>query len=491
MKKINEAVKKVERPIKAIQFGEGNFLRAFVDWVIDILNEKTDFNGNVVMVQPIPQGLGEMINDQDGLYTTILRGLEKGERVEEFRTITSTEKCINPYTSYDEYMALSTLDTLRYAFSNTTEAGISYSPESLDQKPQVSFPGKITAFLYNRFKHFNGDMSKGLIFIPCELIDKNGDTLKEIVLRHANEWNLGDEFISWVNGACDFCNSLVDRIVTGYPRSEADEICTKLGFKDNLLAAAEIFFLWVIECHNKYYNDELKTGETGINVVWTDDMSFYRTRKVRILNGAHTAMVLGAYLAGMNTVEDCLKDETISSFLKNVLFEEIIPSMDGDQKALEEYAASVLDRFANPYIVHLLLSISLNSVSKFKTRDLPSLLSYIEKKGELPKYLSFSLASLIAFYNGTNMEGAALRGDRNGELYFINDSSDVLEVFASLYNNDYPTKKAKALEIASSVLAKTEWWGQDLTKINGLTDKVALYLEGIWTNGVKETINNL
>ena len=492
MKSIKETVSKPQRPVKVLQFGEGNFLRAFVDWIIDLLNEKGDFNGSVMMVQPLAKGMGEMINDQDGLYTTVLRGVRNGKPVEEFRKITSVEGCINPYSEYDKFIAQAENPDLRFIISNTTEAGIAYHEgDKLEDKPQVSYPGKVCAFLYKRYQHFNGSADKGIIVIPCELIDKNGDNLKAIIKRYAGEWGLEEGFITWLDTACDFCNSLVDRIVPGYPRAEADAICERLGYKDNLLDSAEIFLLWVIECHGKTHEDELPTAKAGVNVIWTDDMSFYRTRKVRILNGAHTMSVLAAYQTGLNTVEECIKSPLVFPMMKRGLFEEIIPSMDGDKKQLEEYAGDVLERFANPYIVHLLLSISLNSVSKFKTRDLPSLLGYVKKEGKLPVVLPFSLAALISFYEGTEYDGTALIGNRNGEKYLINDSPEVLEKFASLYKASYKDNKEKAEKIAKAVLSEASWWGEDLTAVAGLEAVVAKHLENIWTNGMTKAIESL
>ena len=492
MNSIKETVSKPQRPVKVLQFGEGNFLRAFVDWIIDILNEKGDFNGSVMMVQPLANGMGEMINGQNGLYTTVLRGVRNGKPVEEFRKITSVEGCINPYSEYDKFIAQAENPDLRFIISNTTEAGIAYHEgDKLEDRPQVSYPGKVCAFLYRRYKHFNGSADKGIIAIPCELIDKNGDNLKAIIKRYAEEWGLEEGFINWLDSACDFCNSLVDRIVPGYPRAEADAICERLGYKDNLLDSAEIFLLWVIECHGKTHEDELPTEKAGVNVIWTDDMSFYRTRKVRILNGAHTMSVLAAYQTGLNTVEECIKSPLIFPMMKRGLFEEIIPSMDGDKKQLEEYAADVLERFANPYIVHLLLSISLNSVSKFKTRDLPSLLGYIRKEGKLPTVLPFSLAALISFYEGTEYEGTSLIGNRNGEKYLINDSPEVLDKFASLYKAQYKDTKEKAEKIANAVLSESSWWGEDLTAVEGLESTIAKHLENIWTNGMTKAIESL
>jgi tagaturonate reductase len=490
MKKITEALKPVPRPEKILQFGEGNFLRAFVDWQIDIVNEKTDFNGNVVVVQPLEQGMGDTINEQRGLYTTVLRGVQNGGTVEEFRPVRSVARCINPYSRFDEYLDCAENPDLRFVVSNTTEAGIAYNAEDrISDSPPHSFPGKVTVFLFRRFEHFRGDPSKGLVFIPCELIDKNGDKLKEIVKRYAREWNLGDDFSAWLN-SCDFCNSLVDRIVTGYPREEASTICEKLGYEDKLLVAAEIFHLWVIECE-KDHSVELPLVKAGLNVVWTKDMSFYRTRKVRILNGAHTSSVLAAYLYGLDTVEQCIKEPLIYKMMQKVIFEEIIPSMEGDAGKLTQYANAVLERFANPYIKHFILSIAMNSVSKFKTRILPSLTGYIAKTGRPPAALSFSLAALIAFYQGKNLAGREMTGARDGAAYSIQDDEDVLKRFAGLYSETPGNGVEKARTITRAVLGSVDWWGEDLLAYTGLEDAVSGCLAAIWKTGVKEVIRRL
>ena len=492
MKGIVETVKTVDRPIRVLQFGEGNFLRAFVDWIVDNLNEKAGFDGNVMMVQPLANGMGDMINAQKGLYTTCLRGIQNGKPVEEFRQITSVAGCINPYNDYDAFASQAENPDLRFVISNTTEAGIAYhAGDRLEDRPQVSFPGKLCAFLYRRYKAFGGDASKGLVMIPCELIDKNGDNLRRIVLQYADEWKLEKGFVDWVENACDFCNSLVDRIVPGYPRAEADAICQKLGYKDNLIDTAEIFHLWVIECHRRSYEDELPTAKAGLNVVWTDDMTFYRTRKVRILNGTHTMMSLASYLCGIDTVEDSVKSPVVGPFMRDGLFNEIIPSMDGDVEELKKYASDVLERFANPYIEHLLLSISLNSVSKFKTRDLPSVLGYVQKTGRLPQHLALSIAALIAFYRGTEFEGDALVGDRNGGKYLIKDSREYLETFASIYGAQHKCNGCLAKALCDGILTKEDWWGMDLTTIPGLRDAVEGYLVKIFDEGMEAAIRSL
>jgi tagaturonate reductase len=491
MKTITEAVYPVKRPEKVLQYGEGNFLRAFVDWQIDILNEKTDFNGNVVIVQPLERGMAAHIQKQQGLYTTVLRGVQDGKTVEEYRAVTSVSRCIDPYIQFDVYMACAENPALRFVVSNTTEAGIAYSAgDRLDDRPQGSFPGKVTAFLYKRFRFFDGDPSKALVFIPCELIDKNGGKLKEIVERYAEEWNLGGGFSAWL-GACDFCNSLVDRIVPGYPKEEAEALQQKIGYADTLLDAAEVFHLWVIETKEDHAA-ELPLAQAGLNVIWTKDMSFYRTRKVRILNGAHTLTVPAAFLCGLDTVEACVKDPLIFRLMKKGIFDEIIPSIDGDADELVRYAGEVLERFANPYIKHLLLSITLNSISKFKTRVLPSLLGYHKKTDKLPEALTFSLAALIAFYRGSGPVNGELTGSRNGEAYPIKDDEAILKRFAAWYAEaeDFSEPEA-ARKLVRAVLSSTDFWGEDLSALAGLEEEVTAYFRAIQKSGVRSVIGRI
>jgi tagaturonate reductase len=445
------------------------------------------------MVQPLERGMGNLINAQKGLYTTILRGIQNGKAIEEYRTVNSVSRCLNPYNDdeYQQYIDLAKSEDLRFIISNTTEAGIAYhSGDSLEDKPQYSYPGKLCAFLYKRFQTFKGDRGKGMIIIPCELIEKNGDTLKNLVKQYADEWDLDKTFSLWLDEACDFCNSLVDRIVSGYPKEEASQLGEKLGYLDNLLDSGEIFHLWVIECNKTIHEDELPLKKAGLNVVWTDNMRFYRTRKVSILNGSHTMTVLAAYQSGLDTVEECIKDQTIYRFMYNGIFEEIIPSMEGSSEMLKTYALEVLERFANPYIRHQLLTISLNSTSKFKTRNLPSLLSYREKNNKLPKHLVFSLAALISFYEGTEFDGPAMEGTRKGETYLIQDSYAVLSRFKELYALGGDLEK-KAQRLSQGILSESSWWGQDLTRIKGLEDTVTRYLVQIWSKGMEEALKAL
>lgn len=411
-----------------IQFGEGGFLRGFVDYFFHKLQEKGLYEGKIVVVQPIEKGMADILEAQNGEYNLFLRGIENGQVVDEHTKITSISRALNPYTQYQEYIALAENPDLRVMVSNTTEAGIEYlGTEKLTDAPPKSFPAKVTQFLYKRFQAG----LKGMILLPCELIDNNGGALKEYVLAYADLWELGLEFKDWVEQENDFCNTLVDRIVTGYPWDEAEALKVRIGGKDNLIDTAEIFHLWVIEGHHE---DELPFNRAGYNVVWTDDVKPYKKRKVRILNGGHTAMVLGAHLYGLETVGQCLTDETVSAYLKKCLFDEIVPTL-GNSETDIQFARDVLERFSNPFIKHMLLSIALNSVSKFQVRVLPTILEYKEQFGHYPKALTFSLASLIAFY----------RTDQ------ANDGEEIMQFM----------KTASVAEI----LKREDYWNQDLSDL--------------------------
>lgn len=426
---------KPDRKTKIIQYGEGNFLRGFVDWIVQIMNENSDFNGNVTVVQPIEQGMCDKLTEQNCVYNLVMRGLKNGAPVQEIKTIESINNCINPYKDFDSYLSLAENDDIRFIVSNTTESGIAYnSDDTLNMCPPVSFPAKVTSLLYKRFT-LN---KKGFIFLPCELIEKNGETLKQIVLKYAQLWNLGNDFINWIENENVFCNTLVDRIVTGYPKDETFE----LPFDDKMVDTCELFHLWVIE-GPKSILEEIPLDKCGLNIIITDNLDNYRTRKVRILNGAHTAMIPYALLSNVETVGECMKDETISTFIRTAVYDEIIPTLDLPVSELESYANDVFERFNNPFIKHMCSSIALNSVSKFKVRVLPSIIEYINRFNKMPEHLLFSFAKLIDFYR-TDM---------------TNDSADVIEFM----------KKASVKEI----LSKTEYWDCNL---DYLTEGVEKYI---------------
>ena len=392
-------------PERVVQFGEGNFLRSFVDWMIDAMNGRGLFGGSVVVVQPIERGTVDVLSEQDCLYTLILRGLQGGKVVEQRQVITAISRGIDPYRDWNAYLAAAEQPDLRFAVSNTTEAGIAYvdEPRPTHGCP-ASFPAKVTAFLHRRFGRFRGGASKGLVFLPCELIDRNGEQLRSCVLRHAAAWDLGAEFTHWVAERNRFLNTLVDRIVPGYPHEEVSALTEQLGYEDRLLTTGEIFHVWVIE-GDAALAEELPLTQAGLNVIWTSDLQPFRTRKVRILNGAHTMMALAAYLADLDTVRQCVEDPVLGGYVRRGAFDEILPLLPLPAEETRAFAEDVMERLANPFIKHNLISIALNSVSKYRVRVLPSLLEYRAANHRLPSALTFSLAALLAFYRGAGCEG--------------------------------------------------------------------------------------
>ncbi|MEO0732248.1 MAG: tagaturonate reductase [Bacteroidota bacterium] len=446
-------------PIKVLQFGGGNFLRAFVDWMIDLLNEQTDFNAGVVVVKPTERGDYDALRRQDGNFHVVLDGISEGQLIKERRQITCIQQVIQPYRERDAYLATAELPGLRFITSNTTEAGIKFSEEPMPSEGMPKeFPAKLCLWLHHRWQHFSGAPERGCIVLPLELIEDNGDALKACLVQYARHWALSDDFVAWLQTHNHFCSTLVDRIVSGYPANRAAELEIELGVKDELLVAGEYYHSWVIK-GPALVADELPFGKTDLNVTFTDDLDAYREIKVRILNGAHTSIVPTGYLAGLETVGEVMADEHMSAYLHDVLYREIIPSLPYPEAELKAFAAAVLDRFRNPSIRHKLLDISLNSTSKFRTRLLPSLLAYHEKFGELPHGIVGALGALIEFYSG----------ERNGEPIPLRDAEDRLAFFRELWSSG-----KNGEEIVRAVLAREDWWGQDLTKVPDLVRATSL-----------------
>ena len=464
-------------PEKVMQFGEGNFLRAFVDDFFDIANEKAGFNGKVVLVQPIAQGLTELLNKQEGLYTLYLRGSEKGVKIDDKRVISAVSRCINPYGDWDKVLELARSNDLEIIVSNTTEAGIVHDTESaFDQVPPISFPAKLTRVLYERFTAGQ----KGVVMLSCELIDNNGKELLKCVNQYIDDWKLGDDFRRWVNEENIFCSTLVDRIVPGRIRDpkEVEALAAANGYEDPLTDVGEVFGIWVIEGPDGL-EDRLPFKKAGVPVIVVPDVTPYKKRKVRILNGAHTGFVLGAYLAGYDIVRDCMHDETILGYMNKMLYDEVIPTLPLDKKDLEEFATAVQDRFNNPFVNHELMSISLNSTSKWRARNMPTFLDYVKEKEELPACLTTSFAAYIAFYSNDIQEltdkGLVCRRPKGNE-YTVSDDRWVLEFYRD-HKNDSPE------DLVHAVMTNQDMWGQDLTEVPGFEKETVRILKQIREEG--------
>lgn len=470
-----------------LQFGEGNFLRAFVDYFFDIANERVGFGGKVVVFQPIRAGRAKELNEQDGLYTVYLRGLENGKEVVERRIVSSISKAYDPYTHYDVLMQYAASRDIRFVVSNTTEAGIAYDPAcKFEEKPAETFPGKVTQFLYERYSKLGGADAPGVVFLSVELIDHNGAELRRCVNLYIDQWGLGDEFSEWVNQKNLFCTTMVDRIVTGYPFAEADKLTEENGYLDKNLDTGEIFAIWYIEGPQELA-DELPFKKAGLPVVVCEDCRPFKQRKVRILNGVQTTIVLANYLAGYDIMRVALKDEAIDSFARKAVYQEILQTLPFaedfpfTQEELKEYADVIFDRLYNPFIDHRLMAISLNTTSKWKARVLPSLLAYQEKNGTVPECLTLGFAAYLKFYHGSELTEQGLVNERDGRPYVINDDRKVLEFY-------YAHREDSLEQLTEAVCARTDWWGLDLRTVPTFLDKVKEDLALIEAEGMHATI---
>ena len=463
-------------PTKVIQFGEGNFLRAFVDWIIWNTNKATDFNAGVVVVQPIDRGMVDILNSQDGLYHVNLQGIDKGQAVDSIEMIDVINGGLNPYTQNAEFLALAENPEIRFVISNTTEAGIAFDPScKLDDKPASSYPGKLTQLLYHRYEHFNGDLTKGFIILPCELIFLNGKELKKCIYQYIDLWNLGEGFKAWFEQACGVYCTLVDRIVPGYPKDTIDQIHERIGFKDNLVVKGEIFHLWVIEAPESVAA-EFPADKAGLNVLFVPSEAPYHERKVTLLNGPHTVLSPVGYLSGLDTVKECVEDPQVGQFVRKVMYGELMETLNLPKEELQAFADSVVERFLNPYVKHFVTSIMLNSFPKYKTRDLPGLKTYLERKGELPKGLVLGLAAIITYY----------KGGKRGDVEIVpNDDAAIVALLKDLWATGDLRK------VAEGVLAAEFIWGENLNEIPGLTDLVVADLEIIQNEGMRAAVETV
>lgn len=460
-----------DRPIKVLQFGEGNFLRAFVDWILQDLNDKGVINADVAVVQPTPRGRVRELEKQDGLYTVCLEGIDGGEKVQSRRIIDVLKDFIDPYTEYDKYLDCAKSTDLEIIVSNTTEAGIALDKTDTDfSSCPKSFPGKLLAFLKARYDHFGGDASKGLAIVPCELIDHNGDELKRILTELAKINGMDESFISWLNTANHYTNTLVDRIVPGYPKDKAAQICEEEGYNDTSIVKGEVFHLWVLQKEPFVY-EKLPADKSGLNVIFTDDITPYKQRKVKILNGSHTSMVPIAYLCGIDTVREAVTDPDVGRFIGELVNSEIKPTIDLPADEMDAFANSVIERFMNPFIRHELMSIALNSTTKFRTRLLPSYNDYRAKFGKSPKHILFSFAALVVFFRGK-------RGDADIEL---KDDAEYLEFWKDV------RKLSDPADMAKKALSASDIWQQDLDEDDNAA-LVAGYITDMLNDGMRSAL---
>ncbi|QJE02267.1 tagaturonate reductase [Massilia forsythiae] len=467
-------------PIKVLQFGQGNFMRGFFDWQVDLLNERTGLDAGVVIVRPRGGKPGAdatpLLDVQDGLFTVLVRGLdEAGNAVKAYRKVECVQREIDPNAAYGDYLALAANPDVRFVVSNTTEAGIAVNDsDRFDDAPPVAFPAKLAQFMFARWQAFEGAADKGLVLLPCELIDKNGPALKAAVLHFARLWKLDAGFAGWVENACTFCSTLVDRIVTGYPAADAEQVARDLGYQDRFLVAAEYYYLFVIQGPS-WVGEELKLAGAGLNVKLVDDITPYKKRKVGILNGGHTALVPVALLAGLEAVGPAVEDAAVGAFLRAAIDEEIIPALEMDRAALRDFAGDVLRRFRNPAIHHKLSAIALNSWSKFAARVMPQLLRYAElNAGRLPRRLVLALAATMVLYRGAVID--------------LSDDAATLDWFRQGWAQVDAGAWSHA-QLAAGWLANGALWGRDLNAVPGLADAVTLALEQIGQQGIRALLD--
>jgi tagaturonate reductase len=477
MEKLNrKTTKTTAYTEKVIQFGEGNFLRAFADWIIWKTNQKTDFNAAVVAVQPRPGGKIAALNNQDCLYHVNLQGLDNGKATDTVELVDVINRGIDPYKNFESFLRLAEQPEMRFIISNTTEAGITFDPScKFSDKPALSYPGKLVQLLYHRFESFKGELSKGFIILPCELIFHNGERLKEVIHQYIEHWKLGEEFKNWFEKSSPVYNTLVDRIVPGFPKNNAEEIMRRTGFEDNQIVTGEVFHLWVIEAPESL-SEEFPAGKAGLNVLFVPSEAPYHERKVTLLNGPHTVLSPVGYLCGLDTVRECCEDPLVGRFIDKVMYGELLPTLNLPENELIKFADEIKNRFKNPYVKHYVTSIMLNSFPKFKTRDLPGLKTYLERKGKLPKCIVLGLAAICAYYKG---------GSRGNDTITPNDAPEIIDLLKKLWETGNCTKVAEGVLSAKNLL-----WDEDLSLIPGLTELLSKDLETIVQKGMREAVKN-
>jgi tagaturonate reductase len=473
----------VESPVTVLQIGEGNFLRGFVDWMIQVCRNQGLYQGSIAVTQPRPSGKSkiEALAGQDGLYTLVTRGITQGEQAANQEIISVFSRVFDPYANWSSFLDLAANPDLQVVVSNTTEAGLVYRQESLlEGQPVESFPGKLTVFLYKRFEAFGGSAESGLLLLPCELLERNGDELKACVLRYIEDWSLPAEFRDWVIGHNRFLNSLVDRIVTGYPTEHAEQWFSEWGYSDAMLNTAEPYHFWAIEGEAEL-GQILPFQQAGLNVVWTDDLKPYQLRKVRILNGAHTLMTPLGLLNGFEQVREVMEHPEFGAFVRSAVQEDMIPALPFSAEEMQVYASTVFERFMNPHIRHRLSDIAMNSISKFKVRLLPAILYSVEQGKPIPEKLARSLAALLRYYqvehseNGGGYKGKSL----DGVEYTVRDDELLLGLLADVWasvGDKCDLKEDEIVQAVRQLLSLSEVWGHNLAAVEGLVEAVSRQL---------------
>ncbi len=469
-----------EYPETIVQFGEGNFIRAFADWMVEQMNQKADFKSQIVVIQPVPEGKVDILNQQEGLFTICLSGVKGKKVVSESSLVQCVNRGINPYRDYEAFVESAKNPQMRFIISNTTEAGIAYDEkDQLSDQPPNSFPAKLTVWLYERFKSVKGNKKKGMIVIPCEVIDRNGDRLKKIVQTYIHNWHLGQDFLTWIEQANVFCNTLVDRFAPGFPQERASMLWKELGYRDNLMVEAEHFHLWVIEAP-KGVKKEFPAEKAGLNVLFTDDLAPYYQRKMRLLMGTRTAVAPIAYLYGMNQIHEAVEHEALHAFIERMVHQEIIPSLDGDAKELANFGNEVIERLNNPSLRHNLIDMTCNAMQKFDERIKPSIVEYQQKKQAVPQCLAFSLATYIKFY----------QGERSGEVICLDDEDHILELFKEVWY-DYDGTPPSLRRLVEKVLVYRRRWEINMNNIPDLTESVYRHLLEIEQKGLRKALQAL
>ncbi len=481
MKKLNRKTANVTSnfPERILQFGGGNFLRGFTDWIIDKYNRQSNHDKLGVLVAKVRKGGSyQPWKDQDGLYHFITRGYSNGKVIDKKTLITCISRIVEVHNEWKDFLLSARQADLNIIISNTTETGLRF--DELDSQKEIpsSFPGQLCHWLYERFKFYKGSKEAKCIIIPSELLDHNGQVLKDSILRYSELYQFGDSFNAWVEKHCHFCNTLVDRIVPGISKDRYEEYHTRLGYDDHLMTEGEPYHLWAIETGIDL-GRSLPLNRIGLNVIYTKDLHPFKERKIKILNGAHTSMVPIGLLTGVEMVKDVMNDEVFSSFMQKLIYDEILTALDVDFESCEKFAAEVLDRFRNPFLDHYLKTISLYTISKFNARIKPSIKAYVDKKSKLPYRLCLAFAAILVLYRGGTEEYD----------FEPNDEPSKVDRIKGYWEQNGGGALSKT--ILTSLLADLELWKEDLNQVEGFSELVLDFVNSILQGDLGKKLQEL